>query len=73
MSTDRTRKITSSRDAAEAAFKTVTTKPAQLPPKRPIIPNCEMRGNVGLDFLHLAILELNRRRTAKNRDRNLEP
>jgi hypothetical protein len=56
-----------------SGVKTVTTKPAQLPPKRPIIPNCEMRGNVGLDFLHLAILELNRRRTAKNRDRNLEP
>ena len=36
-------------------------------------PKLRDAGNVGLDFLHLAILELNRRRTAKNRDRNLEP
>ena len=33
-----TRRTTTSRDAAEAAFKAVTTKPAELPPKQPSIP-----------------------------------
>jgi uncharacterized protein (DUF4415 family) len=41
MSTDRTRRTTTSRDAAEAAFKAVTTKPAELPPKRPTVPNAK--------------------------------
>jgi uncharacterized protein (DUF4415 family) len=41
MSADRTRRPTTSRDAAEAAFKPVTTKPAELPPKHPTIPNAK--------------------------------
>jgi uncharacterized protein (DUF4415 family) len=28
-----------SRQAAEAAFKSATTKPAELPPKKPVVPN----------------------------------
>jgi uncharacterized protein (DUF4415 family) len=32
------RRTTTSRDAAEAAFKAVTTKPAELPPKIPSVP-----------------------------------
>ena len=42
MSVDRTRRPTSSRDAAEAAFKAATTKPAELPPRRPTIPNASV-------------------------------
>jgi uncharacterized protein (DUF4415 family) len=38
MPADRTRRSTSSRDAAEAAFKAATTKPADPPPKSPTIP-----------------------------------
>ena len=38
MLADRTRRTTTSRDAAEAAFKAATTKPVELPPKRPTIP-----------------------------------
>ncbi|OYX69445.1 MAG: hypothetical protein B7Y95_18060 [Rhizobiales bacterium 32-66-11] len=30
---------TSSRDAAEAAFKSATTQPVEAPPKAPVIPN----------------------------------
>jgi uncharacterized protein (DUF4415 family) len=41
MSADRTLRPVTSRDAAEAAFKAVTTKPAELPPKRPTIPNAK--------------------------------
>jgi uncharacterized protein (DUF4415 family) len=37
MSADRTRRTATSRDAAKAA----TTKPAELPPKRPTIPNAK--------------------------------
>ena len=33
-----TRKTTTSREAAEAAFKAATTKPAELPPKKPSVP-----------------------------------
>jgi hypothetical protein len=32
MPADKTRRTTTSRDAAEAAFKAATTKPAELPP-----------------------------------------
>ena len=39
MPADRTRRTTTSREAAEVAFKAATTKPAELPPKRPTIPN----------------------------------
>jgi uncharacterized protein (DUF4415 family) len=41
MSADRTRRSTTSREAAEAAFKAATTKPPELPPKRPTIPNAK--------------------------------
>src|SRR5262249_52595935 len=38
MSPDRPRRPSGPRDAAEAAFKAVTTKPAELPAKKPAIP-----------------------------------
>ena len=41
MPADRTRRTTTLRDVAEAAFKAATTKPAELPPKRPTIPNAK--------------------------------
>jgi hypothetical protein len=41
MPADRTRRTTTSRDAAEAAFKAATTKPVELPPEPPIIPNAK--------------------------------
>ncbi len=37
MPADRTRRTTTSRDAAEAAFKAATTKPAEPGPKRPSV------------------------------------
>jgi uncharacterized protein (DUF4415 family) len=39
----------SSRDAAEAAFKKVTTKPVDLPPERPKVPNAKEAVSVRLD------------------------
>ena len=38
-----------SREAAEAAFKKVTTKPADLPPERPKVPNAKEMVSVRLD------------------------
>ena len=49
MSADRTRRTTTSRDAAEAAFKAATTKPAELPPKRPTIPNTKELVSLRID------------------------
>ena len=49
MPDDRTRRTTTSRDAAEAAFKAVTTKPAELPPKRPTIPNAKELVSLRID------------------------
>jgi uncharacterized protein (DUF4415 family) len=49
MSADRTRRITNSRDAAEAAFKTATTKPVEPPPPRPQIPNAKELVSLRLD------------------------
>jgi uncharacterized protein (DUF4415 family) len=49
MPADRTRRPTNSRDAAEAAFKTATTKPAELPPKRPAIPNARELVSLRID------------------------
>ena len=49
MSVDRTRRPTSSRDAAEAAFKAATTKPAELPPRRPTIPNAKELVSLRID------------------------
>jgi uncharacterized protein (DUF4415 family) len=49
MPADRTRRPTSSRDLAEAAFKVATTKPAELPPKRPTIPNSKELVSLRID------------------------
>jgi uncharacterized protein (DUF4415 family) len=49
MPANRTRRTTTSREVAEAAFKTVTTKPAELPPKRPTIPNAKEFVSLRLD------------------------
>jgi uncharacterized protein (DUF4415 family) len=49
MPTDRTRRPSNSRDAAEAAFKAATTKPAELPPKRVVIPNAKEMVSLRLD------------------------
>jgi uncharacterized protein (DUF4415 family) len=49
MPADRTRRTTTSRDAAEAAFKAATAKPAELPPKRPIFPNAKELVSLRID------------------------
>jgi uncharacterized protein (DUF4415 family) len=49
MPADRTRRTTTSRDAAEAAFKAATTKPAELPPKRPTVPNAKELVSLRID------------------------
>ena len=49
MPVDRTRRTTTSRDAAEAAFKAATTKPEELPPKRPTIPNAKELVSLRID------------------------
>ena len=46
---DRPRRMTSSRDIAEAAFKTATTKPAELPPKQPAIPGAKEQVTLRID------------------------
>jgi uncharacterized protein (DUF4415 family) len=43
------RRTTTSRDAAEAAFKAVTTKPAELPPKTPSIPGVKEQVSLRID------------------------
>jgi uncharacterized protein (DUF4415 family) len=49
MPADRTRRTTTSREVAEAAFKAATTKPAELPPKRPTIPNAKELVSLRID------------------------
>jgi uncharacterized protein (DUF4415 family) len=49
MPADRTRRTTTSRDAAEAAFKAATTKPVELPPKRPTIPDTKELVSLQID------------------------
>ena len=49
MSNDRIRRPTSSRDLAEAAFKKATTKPAELPPQKPAIPNAKETVSLRID------------------------
>lgn len=49
MSNDRIRRPTSSRDLAEAAFKKATTKPAELPPQKPAIPNAKEMVSLRID------------------------
>ena len=48
MADDR-RRPTSTRDAAEAAFKKATTKPPEAPPPRPAIPNAKETVSLRLD------------------------
>ena len=43
------RRPLTSRDLAEAAFKKATTKPADLPPERPAIPNVKEQVSLRLD------------------------
>jgi uncharacterized protein (DUF4415 family) len=38
-----------SRQAAEAAFKSATTKPAELPPKKPVVPNARELVSLRID------------------------
>ena len=49
MANDRTRRTGSSRDIAEAAFKTATTKPVELPPAKPAIPNAKEMVSLRID------------------------
>ena len=46
---DRPRRMTSSRDAAEAAFKTATTKPREPGPKPPSIPGVKEQVTLRID------------------------
>ena len=48
MADDR-RRPTSSRELAEAAFKKATTKPADLPPVKPVVPNAKEMVTLRLD------------------------
>ena len=47
--TDRPRRTTSSRDAAEAAFKAATTKPPEPAPKQPSIPGAREQVSLRID------------------------
>jgi uncharacterized protein (DUF4415 family) len=43
------RRTTTSREAAEAAFKNVTTKPTELPPKKPSVPGAKEQVSLRID------------------------
>ena len=43
------RRPTSSRDAAEAMFKSVTAKPPELPPSRPSVPGAKEQVTLRID------------------------
>lgn len=47
--TNRPHRPTSSRDVAEAAFKTATTKPVELPPNKPSIPGAKEQVTLRID------------------------
>ena len=49
MNNDRTRRPTDPRMTAERAFKAATTKPAELPPKQPTIPNAKEQVTLRID------------------------
>jgi uncharacterized protein (DUF4415 family) len=49
MPADRTRRTTTSRETAEAAFKAATTKLAELPSKRPTVPNTKELVSLQID------------------------
>jgi len=46
---NRPRRITNSRDAAEAAFKAATTKPVELPPKQSTVPGVKEQVTLRID------------------------
>lgn len=46
---DRPRRTSDPRQAAEAAFKAATTKPAELPAKKPSIPNAKELVSLRID------------------------
>lgn len=46
---DRSRRPTSSRDAAEAMFKAVTTKPPELPVSKPSVPGVKEQVTLRID------------------------
>lgn len=49
MSADRTRRTSDPRQAAEAAFKTATTKPLEPAPKKPALPNAKELVSLRID------------------------
>jgi uncharacterized protein (DUF4415 family) len=49
MANDRSRRTGSARDAAEAAFKSATTKPADLPPPKPVVPGAREMVSLRID------------------------
>jgi uncharacterized protein (DUF4415 family) len=49
MSNERTRRPNDPRMTAERAFKVATTKPAELPPKQPTIPNVKEQVTLRID------------------------
>jgi len=49
MSNDRTRRPTTTRDVAEAAFKEATTKPAELPVAKPAVPGAKETVSLRID------------------------
>jgi len=49
LSSDRNRRTPGVRDAAEAAFKKATTKPAEMPPPPPSIPNAKELVSLRID------------------------
>jgi uncharacterized protein (DUF4415 family) len=49
MTNDRTRRTSDPRDAAEAAFKAATTKPADPMPKTPALPNAKELVSLRID------------------------
>jgi hypothetical protein len=49
MSNDRTRRPTTTRDVAEAAFKKATTKPAELPVAKPAVPGAKETVSLRID------------------------
>jgi uncharacterized protein (DUF4415 family) len=49
MAGDRPRRIADPRQAAEAAFKAATTKPTELPPKQPTLPNARELVSLRID------------------------
>lgn len=49
MTGDRPRRPLNARDTAEAVFKTVTAKPAELPPRKPSVPHVKEMVSLKID------------------------